>query len=132
LDKYNYKNLNDLFPGENTTTEFMSKKVFPRERPVQGLVQTACLPLKYAMRHTRVSIEGPGAQIMPCNERCGSVAQAVATQPPLTRLTGPIPTAQIHEGVAANLAKHGVKGSMRVKLFESHNAWASYNDVIKA
>ena len=27
LGKYNYKNLNELFPGINTTTEFMSKKV---------------------------------------------------------------------------------------------------------
>lgn len=25
LSKYNFKNLNELFPGENTTTEFMCK-----------------------------------------------------------------------------------------------------------
>lgn len=27
LTRYNYKNLNDIFPGVNTTTEFMCKKV---------------------------------------------------------------------------------------------------------
>ena len=28
LTKYNLKNLDEIFPGENTTTEFMCKKVF--------------------------------------------------------------------------------------------------------
>ncbi|CAN0042293.1 unnamed protein product [Ascophyllum nodosum] len=28
LSKYNFKNLNELFPGENTTTEFMCKVIF--------------------------------------------------------------------------------------------------------
>lgn len=28
LSKYNFKNLNDLFPEENTTTEFMCKVIF--------------------------------------------------------------------------------------------------------
>lgn len=27
LREYNFKNLNELFPGENTTTEFMSKVI---------------------------------------------------------------------------------------------------------
>lgn len=29
LSKYNFKNLNELFPGENTTTEFMCKASRP-------------------------------------------------------------------------------------------------------
>ena len=28
LAKYNYKNLDNIFPNENTTTEFMCKKIF--------------------------------------------------------------------------------------------------------
>jgi len=28
LAQYNFKNLDELFPGENTTTEFMCKKIF--------------------------------------------------------------------------------------------------------
>ncbi|CAN0159192.1 unnamed protein product, partial [Phaeothamnion confervicola] len=28
LSKYNFKNLNELFPGENTTTEFMCRAIF--------------------------------------------------------------------------------------------------------
>jgi hypothetical protein len=64
LTRYNYKNLNELFPGENTTTEFMSRT--------------------------------------------------------------------IHKGVAEALAKQGVKGSMTVKLHESHMAWASYTAAVSA
>jgi len=43
-----------------------------------------------------------------------------------------VPFAQIHEGVGEELAKHGVQGSMSVKLHESHNAWATYTNKIGA
>eukprot|EP00960_Hanusia_phi_P076449 768562-Hanusia_phi.AAC.6 len=63
LSQYNFKNLNELFPGENTTTEFMCKKIF------EGL----------------------------CKELKGNF-----------------------------------KGSITVKLWESHSAWASYTNEISA
>ena len=63
LGEYNFKNLNELFPGENTTTEFMCKKIF------EGL----CVELKGKF-----------------------------------------------------------KGSITVKLWESHSAWASYTNDIGA
>lgn len=58
LAKYNFKNLNDLFPEENTTTEFM------------------------------------------CHE--------------------------IHKCLCERLKKKSFKGGLRVKLFESHKACATY------
>ena len=58
LKKYNFKNLNDLFPEENTTTEFMCRT--------------------------------------------------------------------IHGDLSNSLQSKGFNGGCRVKLFESHKAWAAY------
>ena len=63
LSKYNYKNLNDIFPDDNTTTEFM------------------------------------------CRE--------------------------IHKELSVRLIKKLFKGRLKVKLFESHKAWASYDKLVE-
>jgi 6-pyruvoyl-tetrahydropterin synthase len=62
LKKYNFQNLNDLFPTENTTTEFMCKV--------------------------------------------------------------------IHRDLENRLKKLNFCGNCKVKLFESHKAWASYSNII--
>lgn len=41
LSKYNFKNLNELFPGENTTTEFMCKASRPPLWAAQRYVAAA-------------------------------------------------------------------------------------------
>ena len=63
LQKYNFKNLNEIFPNDNTTTEFMCK--------------------------------------------------------------------EIHSELSNRLIKKLFKGRLRVKLFESHKAWAAYEKDIE-
>lgn len=63
LSEYNFKNLNELFPDENTTTEFMCR--------------------------------------------------------------------QIHKKMAQRLQHNQFKGGLKVKLFESHKAWASYKGTVE-
>eukprot|EP01038_Epipyxis_sp_PR26KG_P006572 gene6572-9033_t len=63
LKEYNFKNLNDIYPDDNTTTEFMCREIYKKLEP--------------------------------------------------------------------KLQERQFRGKVRVKLFESHKAWASYsNDII--
>jgi 6-pyruvoyl-tetrahydropterin synthase len=62
LAEFNFKHLNELFPNDNTTTEFMCKT--------------------------------------------------------------------IHSAMCDKLIKNNFKGGLKVKLFESHKAWASYSKSI--
>ena len=62
LSEYNFKNLNEVCPGENTTTEYMCRA--------------------------------------------------------------------IHNAMKIRLQLKNFKGGLKVKLFESHKAWASYYDAV--
>ncbi len=78
LAKYNYKNLDDVFPnGEFTTTEFMARQIY------QDLVEK--------MRECAKDAAGDGS--------CAD--------------------------------ENVFEGSIRVKLFEKHNAWASYEGKVE-
>lgn len=71
LSKYNFKNLDDLFPDENTTTEFMCREIH----------QQLCKKLVAGDKHT---------------------------------------------------ADKNFTGGLRVKLFESHKAWAAYYGTVSS
>jgi 6-pyruvoyltetrahydropterin/6-carboxytetrahydropterin synthase len=90
LKRYNFKNLDEVFPGENTTTEFMCKV------------------------STRVLVAYPrGIGLQPMSDAPGW-------------LDANVPAQVIQQDLAKHFCKKNFKGSICVKLWESHKAWACY------